>query len=395
MITIAHLFRARRRRSLITSINVADNTPSRAVSAINVRYDPKAEWTLLKYGVYPNKVGLQVFDREAADAIVRTFNSKLDQLADGFRGLPFYVGHPDDPEWAKQNPTVKAEAVGRLRELQATDQGLRFRVAWNETGKRLVDGDAPAYDAYSPNWGMIPITYQGRKAFRPVELYSNGLTNQPNIPGTFIGLNEALPPEPSNSTPMNKKLIELLALFGITLGADATDAQATTAINEALPKATTAIADQGKLTTANNEKGTLQTQLTSAQAAVQTATNESSTLRTSLATERSARAGLVITRAINEGRLTEAKRAEWLGKFTATGADFGAVEVEIGKLEKAVNTKSKADIGGRRGQPVDQTRIRAINEEVLKYQAAHQGVSHDAAYSAVRLTQSHLFGAAS
>jgi len=355
------------RAKLYAAINVAPVAPASHVSAINVAFDPKVEWSTLKYGVYPNAVGLQVFDREAAEAIVKTFNSRLDRLADAFRGLPGYVGHPDDPAWAKQNPQVRAEAVARIREMRVGEKGLEFRTAFNDEGKRLVLGDAPAFEAYSPNWGMVETTYKGRKAFRPVELYSIGFTNQPNIPGTLIGLNEALPPETKNSDPMNKKLIELLALLGITLGADATDAQATTAINEALPKVQSALADQGKLATAVNEVSTVKAQLTAAQGQVTTAVNEASNVRTSLATERAARAGLVITTAINEGRLTEAGRAEWLGKFTAQGASFDTVAADLGKLTKAVNTKSKTDIGARRGQPVSpeaKQRINAINEAI-------------------------------
>jgi hypothetical protein len=54
-----------------------------------------------------------------------------------------------------------------------------------------VSGEAPAYAAQSPHWGMAAIEHKGRKAFRPLELNSIGLTNNPNIPGTQIGLNEA------------------------------------------------------------------------------------------------------------------------------------------------------------------------------------------------------------
>lgn len=381
-------------RELVRAINEAQ-TSTRHVSAINVSVSADG-WSVIKYGVYPNKVGLQVFDRAAADAIVSAFNSRSNQLANFFRGEPIYVGHPDDAEWAKANPLIRAEAVGRIREVKAEADGLHLRQAFNEEGKRLVGGDAPAYTSFSPNWGMLPITYQGRKAFRPVELYSNGLTNQPNIPGTFIGLNEALPPETTTSNPMKEHLIKLLALLGITMSADATDAQATAAINEALPKVTTAVAAEGKLATALNEKAALETRLTSATAAVQTATNESATLRTTVASERSERAGLVITRAINEGRLTEAKRSEWLGKFTAQGADFIAVEGEINKLQKAVNTKSKTDdLGSRRGAPQSaeaKQRINAVNEAITAKMNSAK-CDRTAAYLALQTEKPELFTA--
>jgi hypothetical protein len=51
---------------------------------------------------------------------------------------------------------------------------------------------------------------------------------------------------------------------------------------------------------------------------------------------------------VNEGRITTAQRAEWLGKFNAAGADFAAVSADLGKLKKAVNTKPRR--GPRRPQ---------------------------------------------
>lgn len=390
MKSLLQLFKPRAK--LYAAINVAAARPARIFSAINLAIDPASEWSTLKFGVYPNKTGLQVFDQEAARAIVEAFNSTASQIADAFRGLPGYVGHPDDPGWMKQNPGVRAEAVSRIREMRVTPAGLQFRTAYNVEGKRLLTGDAPAYTAYSPHWGMEPITYQGRKAFRPVELYSVGYTNLPNIRGNFIGLNEALPPETKPMIPMKEFLIKLLAALGITLAADATDDQAAAAINEALPKATSAIADQGKLAPASNEVATLKPKVTALEAQVQTAVNESATLRTTLATERTARAGLLITSAINEGRLTEAQRPEWLGKFTAQGADFASITTGLGQLAKAVNTKSQtAGLGNRRGQKVDNTRIAAINEAIEDYKRTHAGVSHDAAFNAVRTAKPELF----
>ena len=376
-----------RRRPLVTAIN-EEPALTRFINAINVAIDGEGDWFKIKYGVYPNKVGLQVFDREAADRMVTAFNSLTERYARLFRGQPIYVGHPDDAEWKRQNPNIPEEAVGRITELKAEEDGMLLRRAFNDQGKRLTAGEAPAYTAFSPNWGMVETTHQGRKAYRPVYLFSLGLCNRPQISGTFIGLNEALPHETTNP-PMNKKLIELLAALGITLAADATDAQATTAINEALPKAATAVADQGKLATAINEKATLQTQLTAAQGSLTTATNEAATLRTSLATERAARADVLLVTAVNEGRITEAQKPEWMGKFTAANADFTAVAGELGKLKVGINTKSKSDdLGGRRASPPSKITT-AVNEAVSTYLKDHPGVSRPDAFNAVRLDPKH------
>lgn len=382
---IPHLSLLLRRRALFTATNEAP-VLTRLIDACNIGFDAKAEWSTLKYGVYPNQVGLQVFDREAAQAMVDTFNSLGNRWADAFRGIPGYVGHADDPEWRRHNPGIPASAITRIREMRVGETGLEFRQTLNEDGKRLLTGDAPAYDSYSPRWGMIETTYKGRKAFRPVELYSIGYTNQPNIPGTFIGLNEALPPETSN--PMKVQIIALLAALGrpVANAATVTDEQLATAVNEAVPVATKYVGDAGQL-------ATVQTQLTTAQSGLQTATNEAATLRTSLASERAARAGQVITTAINEGRLTEAGRSEWLGKFTATGADFAAVEGELGKLKKAVNTKSQAEIGSRRGQvnPEQKQRITAINEAITAKCKVLGTEDRNAAYLALQREGHELF----
>ncbi len=378
-------------------IRALNSAPSRAgfLSAINVALASKDGWTVLRFGVYPNSVGLQVFDRAAAEAIVTSANSLISRAADKFRGLPVYVGHPDDAEWARTHPGVRAEAVGRMPEFRVAEDGLHIRTAFNAEGQRLLSGDAPAYDSFSPNWGMIPTVHQGRKAFRPVELYSIGLTNQPNIPGTWIGLNEALPPEKfqstHNQTNMNPKLIALLAVLGTTRAADATEEQLISGLNEALLKAQSAVADQAKLATAVNEAATLKTQLTAAQGQVTTAVNEAAGLKTQLATATAARAELVLVTAVNEGRLTAAQKPEWLGKFTAPGADFAAIEAEVGKLKKAVNTKSKADIGARRGDNAQsKTRITAINEAITAKMTA-ANCDRNTAYVALQSERPELF----
>jgi len=383
---------------LVPAINEA--APQRTASAINVAANPAAEWVEVKYGVYPNELGLQVLDRPAAEAMAKAFNSLPDRAADLFRGLPGYVGHPDDPAWKRANPGVRAEAIGRIKDVQAGENALRLRVALNDEGRRLVSGDAAPYDSFSPNWGMVPITHQGRKAFRPVELFSIGLTNQPNIPGTFIGLNEALPPETKTIPAMNEiklKLIALLAALGRPLAnaASATDEQLLAAVNEATPVATALVTSANELATEKGRVGTLTTQLAAANTSLQTACNETASLRTSLATERSARAEQLLVVAVNEGRITAAQKPEWLGKFTATNADFAAVSADLAKQKKAINTKTKADVGARRGKvsPESKQRVNAINEAITAKMTAMGTTDRVAAYNALGEEKPELFTA--
>ena len=373
--------------------------PTTLVGACNVAFDPSQEWSLIRYGVYPNQVGLQVFDRAAAESMVSSFNSATTRLAQAFRGLPGYIGHPDDAAWLAKNPTARRAAVSRVKELRLTDEGLQFRAAYNDDGKKLLTGDAPAFDAFSPRWGMQPIVYQGRQAFRPVELYSVGYTNHPNIPGSYIGLNEALPP----ISPMNNdQLIKLLATLGITLARDAdaatTDAALTEgqtkaqalvdAKKEAQSKLTTA---EAKATTAANELTTIKAQLTDAQGKLATAANER-------ATERTARADLLLATAINEGRITAAQQADWRKKLVeASNEGFATVSGELHALKPAINTASKtAGLGARRGQanPEAKARITAINEAVAARMKS-TGEEHHPAYLAVKREKPELFTPAS
>jgi hypothetical protein len=340
------------------------------------------------YGEHGNKVGLQVFDRAGAEAMVKAFNSVETKLSTLFRGLPIYEGHPDDEGWKRANPGIRAAAVGRVKKLETRDDGLWALAAWNEAGERLVRGETPAYTAQSPHWGMLPIP--GRpKAFQPVELWSIGLTNQPNISGTEMGLNEI-----DTASPMKEILIKLLAAHGISVAADAADDAIIAAATDAIAKAGPAkAAAEGEMAAAKNEAATLKTQLTAAQ-------NELTGLKADLvkataagAAERAARATAVITAAINEGKLTEAQRAEFTTALVGA-TDFDAKAKEIGQMRKAINTQNKvAGAADRKGESaVDNTKLTAINEAVTK-KAKEANLSHHDAYMAVKREQPALFAA--
>jgi hypothetical protein len=364
---------------------VNESASVRAVAAFNEAIG-SADWVrIAPFGEFPNKVGLQVFDRAAADAIVTGFNSVATKAATLFRGLPIYEGHPDDSGWLRENPGYKRVAVGRVKEVQTRDDGLYGKVAFNELGNQLVRGDAPAYEAQSPHWAMRRITHKSKPAAHPFELLSLGLTNTPNIPGTHLGLNER-DQEETNSA-MKTHIIALLAALGRPLAnaAAVTDEQLASAVNEAVPVATS-------LVTASNELATVKPQLATAQGAITTAINEAATLRTSLAAERKARAEAVIAVAINEGRITQAQSPEWLGKLTAVNCNFETVATELGKVKKAVNTQSRVSgLGNRKPEEIaSQNRITAINEAVTAKEKA-TGLKRPEAYAAVQREKPELF----
>lgn len=373
---------------LIAAIN--DSVPGaeiRVVAGLNEDLGDQEWIRVAPYGEHRNKVGLQVFDRPGAEAMVKAFNSMETRLSTLFRGLPIYEGHPDDDSWKRQNPGVKVAAVGRVKKLEAREDGLWAVPAWNESGERLVRGTAPAYSAQSPHWGMLPVT--GRpKTFRPVELWSLGLTNQPNITGTYLGINETDTP-----TPMKELLIKLLAALGLTVAADASDEAIITAATEALAKTAGLNKSEAELATAKPKLEAAANEITALKGQVEDLTTKHTAAINSVAAERTARAGIVITSAINEGRLTEAQRVDFTAQLVAS-TDFAAKAGEIGQLKKAINTTSKlGDLGNRKGESaVDGAKISAINEAVAKKQAG--GLSdYTAAYLAVKKEQPALFAA--
>lgn len=372
---------------LVPASNEVDETI--AIAAINEAFGDDLEWVrIAPFGELPNSVGLQVFNKEAAAEMVSAFNSLPERAARLFRGLPVYVGHPDDAGWAKANPSVRTEAVGRIKDLQTRPDGLYGKIAWNEEGTRLISGEAAAYAYHSPRWSMRPVPGR-RKTFQPVLLHSIGLTNHPNIPDLPIGLNEA---ERAQSLAMKKSILALLAALGRpALAADATDEQFETALNEAVPVATSALADQGNLATA-------QSTLTTAQNEVCTLTTERdglkakvTDLQSAVNTERAARADATLLVAINEGRIKEADKAGWQAKLVANGADFDAVSKEITALKPAINTKAP-NIGHRKGEGENTATVDAINEAVTAYQAEHN-CDHHTAYCAVKKKSPELFTA--
>jgi hypothetical protein len=380
-------------RPLIRAINEADQI--HLLGAINDAFDAAQAWFRISpYGDFPvtvtvdgrKKRVIQRVDRKAADEMVAGFNSLAGRTARLFRGLPIYIGHPDDPEWLAKHPGTPTSAQGRIKELQAREDGLWGRHAMNEAGAALISGEGAPFDSQSPHFGLLPVN---DTVCRPMKLFSIGLTNNPNIPDTAIGINEAMPAE---QFPMKEQLLKLLAALGFTVAADSDETKVTTAVNEALPKATAAVAAQGELSSAKslltaavNEKSAMQTQLT-------TATNEAAAAKAAVTAEREARTEIVLTRAVNEGRISQAQRPEWKGKLIAA-TDFSATETELGNLKKAVNTKSAvADLGARKGeQAASSETIRAINEAVAEKEK--KGLNHFDAFQAVRKEKPDLFSA--
>lgn len=143
------------------------------------------EWVMLApYGDFPNSQGLQRVTRADADTLARDYAHRL--TTPQYRmGVAVYKGHPDHQNFQARDTDTRA--VGRVKALQARPDGLFANVVWNEEGKRLVMGDAPAFSHVSVNW---PMRKGWDGAWHPVGIKSVGLTNSPNLPIPAILANE-------------------------------------------------------------------------------------------------------------------------------------------------------------------------------------------------------------
>jgi hypothetical protein len=136
---------------------------------------------LVSYGEYPHRMGLQVVTREAAQGMADEFHSLVQRLARRFRGVPVYIGHPDDGNFRGLLGHGDSRAYGWVKQLEARDDGLWVRIRWSKAGQELVDN--AHFQFLSPRWEMHPL---GGGRFLPKLLVSIGLTNHPNIAGEAI-----------------------------------------------------------------------------------------------------------------------------------------------------------------------------------------------------------------
>ncbi len=131
---------------------------------------------LCPYGNWQHSKGMQVVDKISAEKIRNNFMRGLAR----FRGLPIYVGHPDD---GKKSAPLKA--VGKIQSVCKTMHGIvicsRYK---SEIFNAIASGKLKWL---SPRWQMQDL---GNGNFRPIKLISAGLTNNPNIPSSGLILSD-------------------------------------------------------------------------------------------------------------------------------------------------------------------------------------------------------------
>jgi hypothetical protein len=255
-----------------------DQVNEAAVTANDV--DNKGWVMLAPYGDWPHPTGTQRFQKPDANILVNEFNAMMTHPRYA-RGLPWYVGHPDHPDYA--NKYVDHGAVGHIKEMQTRENGIFGRVKFNSIGKSLVADER--YDGHSVNWFTQKVNEGGQRFTRPRFLKSVGFTNQPNLPVPLV--TEANEKQKGIEVNLN----ELRKALG--LPDEATEEQCMNGI-EALQ--TTITANEVVIKTATKERD-------EAQAKVATITTQADTVA-------------------NEKKAVEGTVTELTGKITAQGNEI-------------------------------------------------------------------------
>ena len=308
---------------------------------------------------------MQVIDRDVASTLAANFGSLSSKFATFFRGIPIYEGHADDPDWCKKNPGHRASAVGRIKSIQPGEDGIYVTAALNSDGVELLGGDAPKYTGQSPFWRLSEIP--GRPGyFKPVLLWSDALTNTPNIMTNTLALNsldgicedadtspeaETGADEKPNHTEM-KLTAEALAALGFAPEADPSPEEISAAICKMLGEKATAEADK-----------------VTAESATAAANSRLKIVETELSGVLGTAVDTVITEAINTGRITEADKPAWTA---ALNTSFGTESAKLRSLMPVINTGNKViDLASRRQAGVTDAAnaASAITDAVRAYAA--------------------------
>ncbi|MDR2201121.1 MAG: phage protease [Puniceicoccales bacterium] len=135
---------------------------------------------LVEYGDHPHGEGIQRVTQEAAMEMQRKFRSLRARLARKFGGVPIYIGHPDDENFAHLPGHDDTRSYAWVQDIEARDDGIWILPKWSEAGEIMIRNSF--FRFLSPRWEM---KYEDG-VLVPIRLISVGLTNHPNIPGDAI-----------------------------------------------------------------------------------------------------------------------------------------------------------------------------------------------------------------
>jgi phage I-like protein len=248
-------------------------------------------------GGFSKERAIQRLDKIAVTQMANEYQRSSRGLSGFFKKRPLYEGHPDIPVGGAQY--LNKHPVGLFHNLACRDGGLYGEPILTDDGEKLIA--SKTYRALSGRWAAEFVGQEdGVNIYRPVKFLSAGLTNQPNLPVQL--LNEAEPnPEPSK--PNMTKLIAWLSRHGITLANDATEEQLEAALAQLDPQL------------------------------------PAGDTRQQFANERKARIDSELSRAVRDGRITEADRPTWQQRL-ANEAQFTNELAALEALKPVIKTHS-------------------------------------------------------
>ncbi len=317
---------------------------------------------LVGYGDFAHSEGVQRFTKEDAEALCNEFNSLLG-LPQRMFGLPWYIGHPDHPKFKDRYPDTKA--YGRIKGLQAREEGLFANVKWSPAGEELIRSEA--FHGHSVNWGAV----KRGGVFRPVRIKSVGFTNEPNIPVRPVTLANEI------DDFMKEQLLQKLGL-----AADATDEQILAAVDLANEAKQTENAERLK---AEKLKADAETALANETEKAETLKAEKLKAEEDLANERKARIGLLLDGALEAGKITAADRERWEADLAG---DFEAKATELANAKPVIKTEARTkNLGQRKETGAASSKV----VELVNERMAATGEEWTPAWAAVKREHPALF----
>ncbi|WP_434361051.1 phage protease [Parasalinivibrio latis] len=158
--------------------------------------------------------GTEIIGRDGRNWVNDAPSAIVAAFAENGADLPIDIEHATEIKGKAGEP---APAVGWIKALQAREGGAIWGlVEWNDTGRELVDQKAYRY--------LSPVFTFDINSKRILQLYSAGLTNQPNL--HLTALNRRNIPDREESMPLPLAICTALAL-----PPEATEAQAVSAIS--------------------------------------------------------------------------------------------------------------------------------------------------------------------
>lgn len=377
-----------------TGVLVANGHDGGAVFAVT-----QEDSMFIPYGEFRHKVGMQVFDRQAAEDMIAANQKPLAKLARVFGAagaeIPIYVGHPDIP--GTKDNDKRAFGWASTSSMVAENEGLRIPVRWSDAGSALVSNGH--FRFYSPVWWLAKT----RRGMVPTGLKSIGLTNDPNIPVPALA-NEAEtqdfktqdPREEESQTIEHEEPMkpEILAALGLEDGATpdevlaAINALAEKAAAKPEPEAETPEETEPEETEPEEDPELLKAEKLAADEKCQAAENELATANEKITAMEGAlklAANHAVESAVCAGKLTPAEAPAKVEEILAAN-DLAEALHELGKLPAKVKTASTTgDLGTAKARLViaanDATAVAKAERAQLvanEYEGINPALSHGA-----------------